>query len=60
MGPAAQAVYEALVKLDRFAWNADDDPGAYINRTDKPMDEAIAPFDAARGRFLTAAKADLG
>ena len=31
-----------------------------INRSDKPMDAAIATFDAARARFLAAAKADLG
>src|SRR4051812_34351212 len=60
VGPAAQSVYEALVKLDRFAWNADDDPDRYINQSDQPMDEAIATFDAARARFIAAAKADLG
>lgn len=60
VGPAAQAVYEALVKLDRFAWVAGEDPDRYINRSDKPMDEALAVVDAARARFLAAAKSDLG
>lgn len=32
VGPAAQAVYEALVRLDRFAWSANDDPESYIRR----------------------------
>lgn len=60
VGAAAQAVYEALVNLDRFAWNASDDPENYIRRSDEPMDEALAVVDAARTRFLAVAKADLG
>lgn len=60
VGPAAQAVYEALVRLDRFAWDASDDAQAYINRSDKPMSEALAAYAAARARFLDAVKDDPG
>jgi len=60
VGPAAKTMYDALVALDRFAWDAADDPQAYINRSDAPMDEAIGAYDAARERFLATAKEDLG
>ncbi len=59
VGPAAQAVYETLVRLDRFAWDATDDPQAYINRSDAPMTEAIVTYAAARAHFLAAAREDL-
>lgn len=61
VGRAATSLYEALVGLDRFAWNAaTSHPREWIDRVDKPMDEALAAYDAARTRFLDAAKKDLG
>lgn len=60
VGAAAVAVYEALVALDRYAWNADEHPQDWTRRVDAPMDVAIAAYDAVRTRFLAAAKDDLG
>jgi hypothetical protein len=60
VGVAAAALYEALVSLDRYAWDADEHPQAWINRVDAPMDVALAAYNQARTRFLEVAKHDLG
>jgi hypothetical protein len=61
VGDAARAVYEALVVLDRYAWDSDiKDVGAWLHNIDKPFRTAAAAYDEARARFVTAAREDLG
>jgi hypothetical protein len=62
VGDAAEAMYQALVSLDEDC--AFDDTivevGAWISRTELILAEGLVIHDAARGRFLTAAKSDIG
>jgi hypothetical protein len=62
VGDAAEAMYQALVSLDEDCAfdDATVDVGAWISRTELILAEGLVTFDAARGRFLTAAKLDIG
>jgi len=62
VGDAAEAMYQALVSLDEdCAFDEETvDVGAWIGRTEPLLAEGLVAYDAARGRFLTAAKADIG
>lgn len=61
VGDAATAMYDALVVLDRYAWDNDiQDAGAWLHNIDKPFREALAAYNAARTRFVPAARDDLG
>lgn len=61
VGAAAQAMYEALVVLDRYAWDSEvRNPGEWLNLVDKPTRAALATYDAARTRFIADARDDLG
>lgn len=61
MGAAATSLYEALVGLDRFAWDDEiQNAGAWLNEVDAPMNEALASYELARKRVVDAAKIDLG
>jgi len=49
------------VALDAFAWDADSvDVNEWIRSSSEPLTADIAKFEAARERFLEAAKVDLG
>lgn len=61
VGDAARAVHEALVVLDRYAWDSDiRDAGAWLHNIDKPFRAAAAAYDQARMQFVAAAREDLG
>ncbi len=54
-------MYAAVVALDAFAWDADTvDVNEWIRSSSEPLTADIAKFEAARQRFLEAAKVDLG
>jgi hypothetical protein len=60
VGDAAKATYEAVVALDRFAWDSDiQDAGAWLHNIDKPFWKALGTYDQARARFVAAARDDL-
>lgn len=62
VGDAAEAMYQALVSLDEdCAFDATTvDVGAWISRTEPILADGLVAYDVARGRFLTAAKLDIG
>ena len=62
VGDAAEAMYQALVSLDEdCAFDvATTDVGAWIDRTAAALAEGLVVYGAARERFLSAAKDDLG
>jgi hypothetical protein len=61
VGEAARAVYDALVILDRYAWDSDiGDAGAWLHNIDKGTRAALAAYEEARTRFVAAARDDLG
>jgi hypothetical protein len=50
-----------LVILDRYAWDSDiGDVGAWLHNIDQGVRAALAAYEVARTRFLTAARDDLG
>lgn len=61
VGQAARAVYDALLILDRYAWDSDvRDPGAWLHNVDKETRAALAAYESTRTRFVAAARDDLG
>ncbi len=62
VGDAAEAMYQALVGLDEDCAFDDEttDVGAWISRTELILADGLVAYDAARSRFLTAAKTDIG
>ena len=62
VGDAAEAMYQALVGLDEDCAfdDATVDVGAWISRTEPILADGLVAYDAARDRFLAAAKSDLG
>jgi hypothetical protein len=62
VGDAAEAMYQALVGLDEDCAfdHATVDVGPWISRTEPILADGLMAYDAARGRFLAAAKADIG
>lgn len=60
VGDAANAMYDALVALDQFAWDGDiGDAGAWLHNIDKPFWKALGAYEKARTAFVAVAREDL-
>ena len=62
VGDAAEAMYQALVGLDEDCAfdDATVEAGVWISRTEPILADGLVAYDAARDRFLAAAKQDIG